>query len=125
MSSETPVPPVAETPANPSPPALAEVAETVAVPPALTKIALPFAALAVPPATFTFPCVAALIAVALSPLVATLPLLAIFFVLWRILRADYGWAAKPYAVTHTQRLGTDMVEVTLHPGTTWSPKKGS
>lgn len=43
------------------------------------------------------------------------PLLATFFVLWRILRADYGWAAKPYAVTLAQRLGTDMVEVSLRP----------
>jgi predicted ferric reductase len=43
------------------------------------------------------------------------PLLGIFFLLWRILRADYGWAAKPYAVTHTQRLGADMVEVSLRP----------
>lgn len=43
------------------------------------------------------------------------PLLAISFLLWRILRADYGWAAKPYAVTHTQRLGQNMVEVSLRP----------
>jgi predicted ferric reductase len=43
------------------------------------------------------------------------PLLAILLLLWRILRADYGWAAKPYAVSHTQRLGPDMVEVSLLP----------
>lgn len=43
------------------------------------------------------------------------PLLAIFFLLWRIFRADYGWAAKPYAVTHTEHLGKDMVEVSLRP----------
>jgi len=43
------------------------------------------------------------------------PLLALFFLLWRLLRADYGIAAKPYVVNRVMRQGLDIVEVSLQP----------
>ena len=43
------------------------------------------------------------------------PLLAIAFMLWRLVRADVGLAAKPYIVSQVQRPATDMVEVSLKP----------
>lgn len=48
------------------------------------------------------------------PLLAT-PLLAIAFMLWRVLRADYGLAARPYIVSRVQRPAKDTVELTLTP----------
>ena len=43
------------------------------------------------------------------------PLLAMTFLLWRALRADYGLAARPYVVSQVHRLAPDMVEVSLTP----------
>jgi predicted ferric reductase len=49
-----------------------------------------------------------------APLILA-PLLAVFFLLWRLLRADYGLAAQPYVVNQVTSQGQDMVEVTLRP----------
>lgn len=49
-----------------------------------------------------------------APLILA-PLLAVFFLLWRLLRADYGLAAKPYVVNRVTRQAQDMVEVSLRP----------
>lgn len=43
------------------------------------------------------------------------PLLAIAFMLWRVVRADVGLAAKPYLVSRVQRPAKDLVEVSLIP----------
>lgn len=48
------------------------------------------------------------------PLLGT-PLLAIAFILWRVVRADIGMAAKPYIVSQVKRLANDMVELSLKP----------
>lgn len=44
-----------------------------------------------------------------------MPLLAIFFIVWRLLRADYGLAARPYLVSRVEHLAEGMVEVRLRP----------
>ena len=49
-----------------------------------------------------------------APLILA-PLLAVFFLLWRPLRADYGLAAKPYVVHRVTRQAHDLVEVSLRP----------
>jgi predicted ferric reductase len=43
------------------------------------------------------------------------PLLAVVFLLWRLLRADYGLAAKPYVVESVKHQTQDLVEVSLRP----------
>ena len=43
------------------------------------------------------------------------PLLAMSFMLWRLVRADYGGAARPYVVRQVHRLAPDLVEVSLAP----------
>lgn len=43
------------------------------------------------------------------------PLLTIGFILWRVVRADCGFAAQPYVVCQVQKPGKDIVEVVLKP----------
>lgn len=43
------------------------------------------------------------------------PFLAIGFILWRVIRADYGVAAKPFVVSEVRSPGKDIVEVRLQP----------
>lgn len=43
------------------------------------------------------------------------PLLAIAFMLWRVIQADIGVAARPYMVGQVQRPAEDIVEVSLKP----------
>lgn len=43
------------------------------------------------------------------------PLLAMGFIVWRVLRADCGIAAKPYVVSQVKKPGKDIVEVVLRP----------
>lgn len=49
-----------------------------------------------------------------TPLILA-PLLALFFLLWRLFRADYGLAAQPYVVNQVTRQTQDLVEVSLLP----------
>lgn len=49
-----------------------------------------------------------------APLILA-PLLALFFLLWRLLRADCGLAAQPYVVNQVTRQTQDLVEVSLRP----------
>jgi predicted ferric reductase len=49
-----------------------------------------------------------------APLIA-MPLLALFVLSWRILRGDFGWAAKPFVVTQANHFGPDVVEISLRP----------
>ena len=48
------------------------------------------------------------------PLIAA-PLLALFFLVWRVARADAGLAALPYVTTQVKPLASHSVEVTLRP----------
>lgn len=43
------------------------------------------------------------------------PLLAIVFMLWRVIRSDYGLASTPYIVDRVQHPASDVVEVSLKP----------
>lgn len=43
------------------------------------------------------------------------PLSILLLLLWRLVRADFGWAAQPYVVHEVMRQTPDMVEVTLRP----------
>ena len=56
-----------------------------------------------------------LVQLGLEPPLILAPLLALFFLLWRLLRADYGLAAKPYVVNRVTRQAQDLVEVSLQP----------
>lgn len=51
----------------------------------------------------------------IDPPLWVLPLLTIVVLSWRILRAHYGLAARPYLVDRVTPLACDAVEVTLHP----------
>ena len=56
-----------------------------------------------------------LVQLGLEPPLILAPLLALFFLLWRLLRADYGLAAQPYVVHRVTRQAQDLVEVSLQP----------
>jgi predicted ferric reductase len=43
------------------------------------------------------------------------PLVAIGFIFWRVVRADFGMAAKPYVVSQILRPAKDIVEIVLKP----------
>lgn len=56
-----------------------------------------------------------LLALDLAPTLMAAPLLAVVFLTWRVLRADYGLGARPFTVTRVESLGHDSMEVTLQP----------
>jgi predicted ferric reductase len=45
----------------------------------------------------------------------SIPLIAIGFIFWRVVRSDFGMAAKPYIVSQVLRPARDIVEVVLKP----------
>jgi predicted ferric reductase len=56
-----------------------------------------------------------LVALGIGLPLITAPLLTLFFLVWRVARADVGLAALPYVTTQVQPLASNSVEVTLRP----------
>lgn len=60
-------------------------------------------------------CIAHLVSLGLTDVLLGMPLLALVFMAWRVVRSDGGLAASPYLVDHVAHPAPDTVEVRLKP----------